>query len=77
MILMLLLTTITTTTTNNSPPAPSRLRPTQLRTLLHSNLFKASLFTPSQEVPVSFKSFFMTSPHPRRGRPAFCLALDS
>jgi hypothetical protein len=25
---------------------------------------------------VSFKSFFMTSSHPRRGRPAFCLALD-
>jgi hypothetical protein len=37
--------------------AASRLRPKQLRTLLHPNLFKASLFTPSQEVPISYKSF--------------------
>ena len=26
-----------------------------------SNLLKASLFTPSQEVPISFKSLLMTS----------------
>jgi hypothetical protein len=39
-----------------------------LRTLLlHPNLFKASVFTLSQDVPISFKSFFMTSSHPRRG----------
>ena len=58
-------------------PAPSHLRPTQLRMLLlHPNLSKASLFKPSQEVPISFKYFFVTSFHPNRGRPAFWLALD-
>ena len=58
--------------------ATSRLRPTQLRTLLlHPNILKASLFRPSQEVPISFKSFFMTSSYPNRGRPAFRLILDS
>ena len=51
--------------------------PTQLRTLLlQPNLFKASLFTPSQEVPISFKSLFMTSSQPRQGRPAFRIAPD-
>jgi len=37
---------------------------------------KASLFIPSQEVTISLESFFMTSSHPNRGRPAFCLALN-
>ena len=56
--------------------APSRLRPTQLRTLLLlPNLFKTSLFTPSKEVPISFKSLFMTSSNPRQGQPAFRLDL--
>jgi hypothetical protein len=45
--------------------APSHLRPTQLHTvLLHPNLFKTSLFTASQEVSISLKSFPMTSSHP-------------
>ena len=44
--------------------------------LLHHNLFTTSLFKSYQEVPISFKSFFMTSSHPRRGRDAFRLALD-
>ena len=57
--------------------APSHLRSTQLRTLLlHPNLFKSSLFTLSQEAPISLKSFLMTSSHPRRGRAAFLLAPD-
>ena len=57
--------------------ALSHLWPTQLCTLLlHPNLFKASLFTPSQEVLISFQLFFMTSFHPRRGRPTFRLVLD-
>ena len=44
------------------------LGPTQLcQLLLHPNIFKASLFTPSQEVPISLKSFFVTSSHPRQG----------
>ena len=56
----------------------SHLGPTQLRKLLlQPNLFKASLFTPSQEVPISFKSLFMTSSHPRWGRPAFRVAPNS
>ena len=42
--------------------------------LLQPNLFKASLFTSSLEAPISFTSLFMTSSHPRRGRPAFHLA---
>ena len=45
--------------------------------LLHPNLFNASLFTPFHEVPISFKSFFMTSSNPKRGTPAFDLALEN
>jgi len=38
---------------------------TQLGTvLLHPNLFKDSLFPPSQEVPSSLKSFLATFSHP-------------
>ena len=44
--------------------------------LLHPNLSKASLFTPSQEIPISITYFFMISLNPRGGRPAFCLVLD-
>ena len=35
-----------------------------------------SLFTPFQDIPISFKSLFMTSSQPRRGRPAFRVAPD-
>ena len=57
--------------------ATIRMRPKQLRTLLlHLNLFKASLVTPSREIPISFYSFFMIFFRPRRGRPAFPLAID-
>ena len=50
--------------------------PTQLHTLLlYPNLFKTSLFTPSQEVPISFRSFLTISYHFILGRPAFRLAL--
>jgi len=34
---------------------------TAMHAPLHSNLFKGSLFTLSQEVPISFKSFCMIS----------------
>ena len=64
------------TTNKQLTAASSRLRPTQLRTiLLHPNLFKASLFTPSQEFAISFKSFFTTFSNPNRGRTAFRLRL--
>ena len=43
--------------------------------LLRSNLFKVSLFTPSREVPIFLKSFFMTSCYSSRGQPTFRLAL--
>jgi len=56
---------------------PSYQRTRQLRTLLPDlSLFKDSLFTPSQEVHIPFNYFLTTSSHPKRGRPAFCWALD-
>ena len=57
--------------------APSHLRRTELRTLLlHPKLFKASLFTPSEEVSISLKSFLTAFFHSIQERPAFRLALD-
>ena len=57
--------------------APRCLRPIQQRTLLlHTKLFIASLFTPSEKVTISLQSFLMTSSHSNRELPAFCLALD-
>jgi hypothetical protein len=68
-------TTTTTTTTNNSPQAAwgqhSYARPSSIP--IYS---KPSLFTHSQDVLISFKSFFMMFSHPRRRRPSFRLALD-
>ena len=44
--------------------------------LLQSNLFKASLFGNSKEIPITFKYLFMTSSQPRRGRPIFRVGPD-
>ena len=54
--------------------APSHWSATQLHTLLYPKLFRASLFTPSQEVSIPFKSSFMTSSHLNCGQPAFCFS---
>ena len=65
------------TTHSNTKLPYLQLTPTQLHLLLlHSNLFRVSLFTPSLEVPMSFKSFFMIFSHARQGQPPFYLALD-
>ena len=42
----------------------------------YPNLFKASLFTPSNEVSIAFKFFLAVFSHPIQGRPAFRLTLD-
>ena len=39
--------------------------------LLQPNIFKTSLFKPCQEVPISFRSLFMTSSYPWQRQPAF------
>ena len=72
--------TITTTTTTNwqLTAGPSRLRPTQLRTfLLLLNLFRASFFTSSKEVHISFKTFLTALSHLIQERPAFPFVQDS
>ena len=43
---------------------------------LRPSLFEAFLFAPSQEVPISLKSFLVTSYHRVGERRAFCFALD-
>ena len=53
------------------------MRPTQLCTLLlHPNLLKASLFTPSQGIPIYFKSLFIPSSYHNCNLLVFRLALD-
>ena len=59
--------------------APSRLRPTQLRTLLRSNLIylRPTSLHPPKKFPFSFISLSLWFPlNTRWGRPSFFLVLD-
>ena len=56
-----------------------KIKPPEANTATHalppSQSIQSLLFYTLPEVPISFKSFFMTSSHPRRRRLAFRLAL--
>ena len=67
----ILLLLLTTTHCSTKPPKAS----TAPDCPPHSNLFNASLSTPSGEFPISLKSFLVSS-QPNWGRAAFPLALD-
>ena len=58
--------------------AHCNIKPPEANTVMYAlsipNSFKVSIFTPSQEVPISLKSFLMTSSHPNKGGVCFCLA---